>query len=103
VRTSASEEPPCPQNIRTRQTLSLLTANVLYEQPLKDTATKRFTIKHAQAEKNYWQVIRNSGIARVLCALGQGTIFRSLSTKTTEFELKNRCKSAEEANTEHLL
>jgi len=28
---------------------------------------------------------------------------RPLSTKTTEFEVKNRCKSAEKAKTVHLL
>jgi len=44
-----------------------------------------------------------SGIARVLCALGQEIFLRPLSTKTTEFEMKNRCKNAEEAKTEHLL
>jgi len=44
-----------------------------------------------------------SGVARVPCALGQGVILLPLSTKTTEFEVKNRCKSAEEEKTEHLL
>jgi len=42
-----------------------------------------------------------SGVARVPCALGQGIILRPLSTKTTKFEVKNKCKSAEEAKTEH--
>jgi len=44
-----------------------------------------------------------SGAARIPCALGQGIILRPLSTKSTEFEMKNRCKSAEEAKTEYLL
>jgi len=44
-----------------------------------------------------------SGVARVPRALGQGIILRPLSTKTTEFEVKNWCKSTEEAKTEHLL
>jgi len=34
-----------------------------------------------------------SGVARVLCALGQGIILRPLSTKATRFEAKNKCKS----------
>jgi len=42
-----------------------------------------------------------SGVARVPCALGQEIFLRFLSTKTTEFEVKNKCKSAEEAKTEH--
>jgi len=36
-----------------------------------------------------------SGVARVRCALGQEILLRHLSTKTTEFEVKNRRKSAE--------
>jgi len=44
----------------------------------------------------------SSGVARVPCALGQ-KYFCALSTKTTEFEVKNRRKSAEESKTEHLL
>jgi len=51
---------------------------------LKDTATR------------YCIGSRTSGVARVTCALGQGIILRPLSTKTTEFEVKNRCN-------EHLL
>jgi len=43
-----------------------------------------------------------SGVARVPCALGQEIFLRPPSTKVTEFELKNRCKSAEEAKAEHL-
>jgi len=42
-----------------------------------------------------------SSVARVLCALGQEIFLRPSSTKLTEFELKNRCKSAEEAKAEH--
>jgi len=38
-----------------------------------------------------------SGVARVPYALGQETFLRPSSTKTTEIELKNRCKRAEEA------
>jgi len=34
-----------------------------------------------------------SGLARVHCALGQETFLRPLQQKTTEFEVKNRCKS----------
>jgi len=45
----------------------------------------------------------SSGVAREPCALGQEIFLRPLSTKTTEFEVKNRCKSVEEAKTEHLL
>jgi len=37
--------------------------------------------------------VKSSGVARVPYALGQGIILRPLSTKTTEFEVKNRCKS----------
>jgi len=44
-----------------------------------------------------------SGVARVLYALGQETFLRSLSTKTTEFEVKKKCKSAEEAKAKQLL
>jgi len=44
-----------------------------------------------------------SGVARVPCALGQEIFLRPLSTKTTEFEAKNRRKSAEKLKTEHLL
>jgi len=44
-----------------------------------------------------------SGVARVPCALGQEIFLHPLSTKTTEFEVKNKCKSAEKAKTEHLL
>jgi len=43
-----------------------------------------------------------SGVARVPCALGQETFLRPPLTKTAEFEVKNRCKSAEEAKAEHL-
>jgi len=39
----------------------------------------------------------------VPCAMGQGIILRPMSTKTTEFEVKNRRKSAKEAKKEHLL
>jgi len=46
---------------------------------------------------------RGSGVARVPCALGQEIFLRPPSTKLTEFELKSRCKSAEEAKAEHLL
>jgi len=38
-----------------------------------------------------------SGIAKVSCALGQGIFLRPLSTKTTEFEVKNSCKNLEDA------
>jgi len=48
-------------------------------------------------------VMMSSGVARVPCALGQETFFRPPLTKTTEFEVKNRCKSAKEAKAEHLL
>jgi len=44
-----------------------------------------------------------SGGARAPCALGQEIFLRPPSTKLTEFEVKNMCKSAEEAKTEHLL
>jgi len=45
----------------------------------------------------------DSGVARVPCALEQEMFLRPLSTKTTEFEMKNRYKSAKEAKAEHLL
>jgi len=45
----------------------------------------------------------SSGVAMVPCALGQEIFLRPISTKTTEFKVKNRCKVAEEAKTEHLL
>jgi len=44
-----------------------------------------------------------SDVARVPCALGQEIFLRPLSTKTTEFEVKIGCKSADEAEAEHLL
>jgi len=40
---------------------------------------------------------RSSGVTRVPCALGQEISLRPPSTKTTVFEVKNRCKSVEEA------
>jgi len=46
----------------------------------------------------------SSGVARIPGALlGQEILLRPPLTKTTEFEAKNRCKSAEKAKTEHLL
>jgi len=36
-----------------------------------------------------------SGLAKVSCALGQEIFLRPPSTNVTEFEVKNRCKSAE--------
>jgi len=42
-------------------------------------------------------VTAGSGVARVPCALGQEMFLRPLSTKTIEFEVKNRCKSEKEA------
>jgi len=47
--------------------------------------------------------LQNRGVARLSCALGQKILLRSPSTKLTEFELKNRRKSAEEGKAEHLL
>jgi len=44
-----------------------------------------------------------SGVARVPCFLGQEIFLRPQSTKTTEIEVENRRKSAEEAKIEHLL
>jgi len=44
----------------------------------------------------------DSGVVRLPCALGQEIFLRSPSTKFTEFELKNKCKSAEEAKKEYL-
>jgi len=44
-----------------------------------------------------------SGVARVPCALGQEIFLQPPSTKTAEFEVKNRYKSAEEAKAGHLL
>jgi len=38
-----------------------------------------------------------SGVARVPCALGQEIFLHLLPTKTTEFEVKNSCKSLEDA------
>jgi len=48
-------------------------------------------------------VLLISGVARVLCALGQEIFLRPTSTELAKFELKNRCKSAEEAKADHLL
>jgi len=48
-------------------------------------------------------VQQDSGVARVPCALGQEIFLRPQSTKTTEFEVKHRRKSAKEAKSEHLL
>jgi len=45
----------------------------------------------------------NSAVARVSCALGQEIFLHPSSTKTTEFEVKNRCKCAEEAKAELVL
>jgi len=42
-----------------------------------------------------------SGAARVPCALAQEIFLCPLSTKLTEFEQKDRCKSAEEAKAKH--
>jgi len=39
-----------------------------------------------------------NGVARVPCALRQEIFLRPPSTKTAEFEVKNRRKSVEEAN-----
>jgi len=39
--------------------------------------------------------IFHSAVARVPCALGQEILLRPLSTKSTEFEVKNRCKNLE--------
>jgi len=44
-----------------------------------------------------------NGVTRVHRALGQEIFLRPPSTKLTEFELKNRCKSVEEAKAENLL
>jgi len=43
-----------------------------------------------------------SDVARVPCSLGQ-KYFCAPANKTAEFKVKNRIKSAEEANSEHLL
>jgi len=42
----------------------------------------------------------SSGVPRVPCALRQEIFLRLPSTKLTEFELKNRCKSTEKTNPE---
>jgi len=39
----------------------------------------------------------------VPCTLGQEILLRSANKNQSEFEVKNRCKSAEEAKAEHLL
>jgi len=58
-------------------------------------------------EQSHFDVIRAliacviSGIARVPTP-GDNTIFAPLPTKTAEFEVKNRRKSAEEAKALHL-
>jgi len=54
-----------------------------------------------------WAVVRelmslpvaiiSSGVARVPCALGQEIFLQPLSTKTTEFEVKNSFKILEDA------
>jgi len=38
-----------------------------------------------------------SGVARISCAMGREVFLRPSLTKSTEFEVKNRCKRAEEA------
>jgi len=49
------------------------------------------------------QWLRHFSVARVPSALGQEIFLRSPSTKTTEYEVKNRCKRTKEAKVEHLL
>jgi len=45
----------------------------------------------------------SNGVAGVPCALGQEIFLHPPSTKLTEFELKNWCKSAKKAKAEYLL
>jgi len=49
------------------------------------------------------QALGANGVARVPCALEQERFFPPLSTKTTKFIVKNRCKSVEEARAKYLL
>jgi len=44
-----------------------------------------------------------SRVAGIPCALEQEMFLRPPSTKTTKFEVKNSCKSTEEAKAEHYL
>jgi len=43
----------------------------------------------------------HSGIAGILCARGQEILLHTLSNKNSEFEVKNRRKSVEEAKAQH--
>jgi len=49
-----------------------------------------------QANLLAFSLMLNSGVARVHCALGQDILLRPLSTKSTEFEVKNTCKNLED-------
>jgi len=57
--------------------------------------------KHANDDQ-YCTLALYSGVAKVPCALGQKIFLRLPPTEIAEFEMKNRCKSAEEAKAEHL-
>jgi len=48
-------------------------------------------------EFGLYRVDTCSGVARVPCTLGQEIFLRPLSTKTTEFEMKNSPKNLEDA------
>jgi len=53
--------------------------------------------------KSRFDFLLGSGVARVPCALKHEIFLRPPSTKTAEFEVKNRRKSAKEAKSEHFL
>jgi len=62
--------------------------------------TKFFTINFRERIKQWPDSAtlagrQSIGVARVSCALGQEIFLHPPSTKTTEFEVKNRCKKAE--------
>jgi len=53
--------------------------------------------KQLSRNKGFIIYSERSGVARVSCALGQEIFLRPLSTKTTEFEVKDSCKNLEDA------
>jgi len=69
--------------------------------------TSKLPINYALIAKKWsrtdWSIGNTSGVARVICALEYEIFLRPQSTKTTEFEVKNRRKSAEKAKVGHLL
>jgi len=72
-----------PTSVTSLITLHIMCSFVAYQQVL------------ILISKYYISFIANSfasGVARVPCALGQEIFLHSLSTKTAEFKVKNKCK-----------